>query len=347
MVSDLKYLVYTHLFGSMRTKHVFPCGLIVGLLIIGCRSPVNRETPIGTPTAVFTKTPEIGVTLATMTSKPLAIVEITPEPVPTSTPKPSATPRIYIVQEGDTLFEIALNLGSTLDEILSLNPGISPELIQVGQNLIVPARVSEQSETEEHKQSPFLLEVLTVAYYRTPQGTLWVLGEVINQNEIPVTNVRVEIAIRNTRENVETRFSTWVAPSVIPPRTKAPFGLLLDTAPLDLEIVGAELVSGQALPELGNQYLDLAVRDAAVTINDSSVQLAGLVENEGPQTATQIRLVTTLYDDQENVTGYLETVIPESLAAGDTVPFQLEIPAASSRLTDYSFVIQALIEPAP
>ena len=85
--------------------------------------------------------------------------------------------------------------------------------------------------------------------------------------------------------------------------------------------------------------------DAAVTINDSSVQLSGLVGNEGLQTATEIRLVTTLYDDQESVTGYLETMIPGSLAAGDTVPFQLEMSAASSRTTNYSFAIQALIEP--
>jgi LysM repeat protein len=328
-------------------KYLLNYGLIVCLLIVGCRSRVVNEIPVGTPTVVLTNTPVIGVTIATKTSMPMAIIEVTLEPVPTTTPKPSATPNLYIIEEGDTLFDIASNLGTTLDEILSLNPGIQPELIQVGQDLIVPARSTEQPITEEHEQSPFALEVATVAHYRTPQGTLWILGEVINQNETPLTNVRIEIAIKDTQENVETRFSTWVVPSVIPPGAKAPFGLLLDTGPNDPEIVETHLVGGQVIPELGNQYLDLAVLDAAVTINGSSVEIIGLVGNEGQQTATEIRLVTTLYDDQEKVTGYLETVIPGSLPAGDTAPFQLEISAVSSRTTNHSFVIQALIEPVP
>jgi LysM repeat protein len=331
----------------MRIKILLNCGLIFGLLIAGCRSRVNGEIPVATPTAVLTNTPQIGVTIATKTSMPMATIEVTPDPVRTTTPKPSATPNLYIIQEGDTLFDIAANLGTTLDEILSLNPGIQPELIQVGQDLIVPARPTEQPIAEEHKQSPISLEVVTLAHYQTPQGKLWVLGEVINQNETPLTNVRIEIAIKDTRQNVVTRYSTWVVSSVIPPHTKAPFGLLIEKGPNDLEVVETRLVDGQVLPELGNQYLDLAVLDAAVTINGSSVQINGLVGNEGQQTATEIRLITTLYDDQEKVTGYLETVIPGSLAAGDTTPFQLEISTISSRTTSHSFVIQALIESVP
>ncbi len=44
----------------------------------------------------------------------------------------------YIVQAGDTLFEIALRFGATLDALLTANPGIDANSLAVGQPLILP-----------------------------------------------------------------------------------------------------------------------------------------------------------------------------------------------------------------
>lgn len=62
-------------------------------------------------------------------------------PVP-STPPP-ASGQTYYVQRGDTLRKIATRFGTTVDEILKVNPGISnPNVIYVGQAVIIPAGVS-------------------------------------------------------------------------------------------------------------------------------------------------------------------------------------------------------------
>jgi LysM repeat protein len=42
------------------------------------------------------------------------------------------------VQEGETLSDIAQAYDTTIDEILALNPGITPELLQVNQVLLIP-----------------------------------------------------------------------------------------------------------------------------------------------------------------------------------------------------------------
>jgi LysM repeat protein len=79
-----------------------------------------------TPTALPTRTPT-----ATPTSTPTE----TPTPTPTPTPVP---PLVHKVQPGETLSDIAVDNDTTVEAILALNPDVDPELIQVGQLLLIP-----------------------------------------------------------------------------------------------------------------------------------------------------------------------------------------------------------------
>ena len=56
---------------------------------------------------------------------------------PTPTPTPAATPRIYIVQSGDTLGLIAARFGTTVAAIQAAN-GLTTDEINPGQELIIP-----------------------------------------------------------------------------------------------------------------------------------------------------------------------------------------------------------------
>jgi LysM repeat protein len=49
---------------------------------------------------------------------------------------------IYIVQYGDTLYQIAVNSGTTVRAILNANPHINPYQLFVGQRICVPTRPS-------------------------------------------------------------------------------------------------------------------------------------------------------------------------------------------------------------
>jgi LysM repeat protein len=63
-----------------------------------------------------------------------------PPPAQVATPRPRArSPRTtgYEVRSGDTLATIAARLGTTVDELLVLNPGIDPHALRVGQSLRV------------------------------------------------------------------------------------------------------------------------------------------------------------------------------------------------------------------
>ncbi len=49
-------------------------------------------------------------------------------------------PQQYTVKEGDTMFDIALKFGITLEALTAANPGVNPERIFPGQVLNVPVK---------------------------------------------------------------------------------------------------------------------------------------------------------------------------------------------------------------
>ena len=56
--------------------------------------------------------------------------------IPRENPCPSGV--FWTVSQGDTLFNIAQQTGTTVARLLELNPGIDPNNLQVGQSLCLP-----------------------------------------------------------------------------------------------------------------------------------------------------------------------------------------------------------------
>jgi LysM repeat protein len=82
-------------------------------------APTATPTPEPTPTAAPTPTP-------------------TPTPSPTASPTPAPTPVTYVVKAGDQLARIAAKYGVTVAAIQKANGIKDPNLIKVGQKLIIP-----------------------------------------------------------------------------------------------------------------------------------------------------------------------------------------------------------------
>jgi hypothetical protein len=77
-------------------------------------------------------------------SASIAVASATPlaagfsTPLPTALPSP--TPRIYIVQSGDTLGAIAEKFGVDQDELIALNNIQDPNVLDPGSKLVIPPR---------------------------------------------------------------------------------------------------------------------------------------------------------------------------------------------------------------
>jgi LysM repeat protein len=95
--------------------------------------PEPSPSESASPTPIPTPRPT-----ATATATPTPVPTAVPAPVETPTPVPAATPRTYVVQQGDTLAAIAQQFGTTTEAIQAANGITNPNAITVGQVLTIP-----------------------------------------------------------------------------------------------------------------------------------------------------------------------------------------------------------------
>jgi len=60
----------------------------------------------------------------------------------------------YQFQAGDTLYDIAIRFGVTLDELLAANPGVDPAAMQIGQAIVIPGFEAEAGPLSLHTLEP-------------------------------------------------------------------------------------------------------------------------------------------------------------------------------------------------
>lgn len=92
--------------------------LVLTLAAVGCgNDDGDAQEPAATPTQTAPETPA-------------------EEPSPT--PEPEAEPETYVVQSGDTLSSIAERFDTTIEAIVEANDLDDPDLILVGDELVIP-----------------------------------------------------------------------------------------------------------------------------------------------------------------------------------------------------------------
>jgi LysM repeat protein len=113
---------------------------VVGLLVLSSLFGILNGGPAGSasPTASPSPSPSASP-LASSPPASAAASAAASAPVPSATPvvTPAPSQRTYVVQQGDTLNEIAQRFGTTAEAIKAAN-GLASDTINVGQVLIIP-----------------------------------------------------------------------------------------------------------------------------------------------------------------------------------------------------------------
>jgi len=118
--------------------------LVIGGLQLRSRAATPPAPPTSTPTATFTITPTLPPTETPIPRPSTSTPTATPIPTQPNTPVP---PTIYKVRPNDTLGTIADRFNTTIDAIQAFNGLSDADVIQVGQELQIPAAGSTPNPT--------------------------------------------------------------------------------------------------------------------------------------------------------------------------------------------------------
>jgi LysM repeat protein len=259
-----------------------------------------------------------------------------PQPAATFTPLPTPTPFTYPVQEGDTLLAIAFRFNVTVDDIMSVNPGINPNLLSVGTNLVIP--LGEEGVGVIPTPTPAPLKTRLPECYPSLDGGMWCFLLVVNEQPTAVEGVIGEISLYAEDGEIlvseiaylpmDRIFSGARLPLVAyfsppAPRNQYVQGLLLGAFQIDPERV--PFLSAET------RNLQITVRPDARSAVVSGQISPGIVEEN--ESAGMLVVVAVAYGEANQVVG-LRKWEAGSSGSDQEVPFSLTVFSLGPPIVD-------------
>lgn len=285
------------------------------------RVRVTAPPPAATATApARLVTPDLNATSTPVPSTPL----------PTETPTATPTPILHVIQKGDNLLALSYEYDVSLDALIEVNQIENPRALSIGQRLIIPREEgSRVAAGPTATPTPMPLDVVHLAFYRTPVGSLWCMGEVSNKREESLEVVQLQVTLYDAGGQRVGETAGFTTVGVVPGQGTAPFALLFADPPsggfasYEVVILGAE-----PIVYWGNRHRALIVEGIEWEADQGALSIEGVVHNAGQEAATSVEVTLTAYKDDGSVAGVRQIEI-EPLAGGERRAFTMStIPAA-------------------
>ena len=107
---------------------LFLLGVTVAVLLVKSGLDNGSQGTVAAPTTTAQTTTAAPTTTITLTGSSTSTVGTTTAP---------ANAQYYVVQSGDTLGSIAGKYNTTVDQLMTLNPGVDPSALQPGERIRV------------------------------------------------------------------------------------------------------------------------------------------------------------------------------------------------------------------
>lgn len=191
------------------------------------------------------------------------------------------------------------------------------------------------------------IEVLNVSTWVTPEGVLYVTGEVTNHSSEPVSRIPVRAIQIDAQGNGIAEAVDTVMGYTLYPETFLPFSLRFGQGQVDGAtrygvIVGDEDWNPDGvLTILDEELFDWTDES---NFNDAGqLFINGNITNNSLETAKDTKLIVTVFNDQQEViASAFHDVQPAILEAGETTDYNLLVPDVGGTPATYILTVQAL-----
>jgi LysM repeat protein len=308
----------------------------MALLLTACGEVITPEAVDDTP-GPGTPQPEGAPTRAATATAPLL------PPADTATPTLTPTPIVHVVESGESLYSIAFDYGVSPDVLQAINGIEDPQFLSIGQRLTIPS-----GETPEETRdlllptpTPLPFGVRGIAFYETPVGSLWCLGEAVNTTAVTLTNVQVNVSLFDSAGELLVSADAFAAADLVPPGERSPFGVLFTTPPASWATPQVTAIRGEAAGGLAASFVPIGVAEVEGQVSGSQFQVRGTVRNLSPtEAAGRAYVIATTYGPEGVVTGFRQGSVEfeGTLVSGGSAPFELLFSFHGDPPADFSVI---------
>ncbi len=203
-----------------RIGRLMVAALLSVVLISGC-GVGSSAAPISTLTIAPPQNPYQSKT--STPASPTATISI-----PTEQPLlPTATPFKHTIQDGDTLYGIALQYNISLDRLVSANPGVKTSILAIGTELVIP--FSEDDDLIVPTPTPYPIPITNPLCYPSRTGGAWCILMAENNQDIVLENITVAINIYDRSQTLVYSFAAISPLNYVFPDQSIPLFVFINT----------------------------------------------------------------------------------------------------------------------
>lgn len=187
----------------------------------------------------------------------------------------TATPKIHIVELGETISSISLIYGLSMDGIMAANPEANPNALIVGDELVIPASNSSETVAVDQK----LLENFNITHQnciKTRDSGLWCAVDVENRGEETVQNIAITFTFWGPDGEM---VGEWTAPGLmqfIEPGMSIPAAVFINKIPEEYMDTTAGVVHAQIIDD-EVPLLTVELEEENHKLNGKTAEITGLM----------------------------------------------------------------------
>jgi len=274
---------------------------------------------------------------ATQTTPQWTPVEL----VAAETPLPTSTPFTYTVKSGDTISSIALQFGVSMDELIAMNPEVSPNIMSVGTILKIPSKAENPSGESTPTPVPFTVE--QVQCYPTTNKGMWCFVLIHNDFTDFVENVSAQVTLVDSNNQFITTQAAFLPLNILPPNTSLPLSIYF---PPDIPVNAksqVQILTAVRLSPNDPRYLPATVNNTLVQIDGDGhfASITGEIRLPADsKTATQTWVAAVAYDENGRVVG-VKRWEGEEIQPGGSLSFEMTVASLGGVLTRVEFAVEA------
>ena len=247
----------------MKKSHLCLSVVLVLSLLAACSSVEKQHTPL--PTATLRS-----FSSNTPTSKPVSSLT----PIGTSIPAgPTPTPFVHIIQQGETLLEIAFRYGVQFDNIVLINPEIDPNLLRIGEEIRIPGPEGEPIDILLPTPTPIPVQLKTLGCYESPSLAYVCMVSITNTEEFMVAGVSAQITLHDRDGLILDNQIVYAPISQIPTGQEIPLIAIFDRRPSGYSSFHVDLLSAVQVADLMDELPLIDVLET-ITIYKAEKRLA-------------------------------------------------------------------------
>jgi LysM repeat protein len=267
---------------------------------------------------------------------------------PELTPAPSPTPLTHIVQEGETLLDIAYRYGAELNELLVANPGINPRFLSIGQPLLIPGPEGDLIGALAPTTTPHPVMLTPANCYRIPSGALWCLTSASHSRSGKIEGLALVISLLGDDFEPLRSEIAFSPLNLVISDQPMPMGALFDPPVPEYSFVDLAVISSVYIEDVGDRYLPVNVTlDASEKAPDGlSWSASGTIHlSDAGESDLRLVLVAAAFSSNGDLVGFSTW---EAVTQSDVelpVQFDLTIFSLGSEIDRILVQAEALVLP--